>query len=143
MTRRIPALLILAILMSPAPALADATTDQLVATRQAAMKADGRTLRGADQLSGDKAIAALQTVLDNYSKLPTLFPKDSLNDKSIAKPVIWQRFDDFSALFKKGADAAADGIAAAKAGDSDKYLADLQVIDKTCNDCHATFRSGP
>ena len=57
--------------------------------------------------------------------------------------MIWQRFDDFSALFKKGADAAADGIAAAKAGDSDKYLADLQVIDNTCNDCHATFRSGP
>ena len=65
-----------------ATVLADSplTADEAVTARQAAMKADGKVLCGADGLTGDKAIAALQTVVDNYSKLPSLFPKDSITD---------------------------------------------------------------
>lgn len=126
-----------------ASALADTplTADQAVAQRQAAMKADGRSLRGSNDLAGDKAIAVLTTVQANYTKLPSLFPPNSITGKSIAKPIIWQQFDQFSAIFKKGADAAADGIAAVKAGDMDKYKADIQTIASTCNECHNTYRS--
>ncbi len=116
------------------------TADQAVAARQAAMKADGKVLRGAGGFTGDKAVAALQTVVDNYTKLPSLFPKDSVTDKSLALPVIWSEFDKFSAIFKAGADAATDGIAAAKAGDTAKYKADVNAIAQTCDTCHATYR---
>ena len=117
------------------------TADQAVAARQAAMKADGRALRGSDALTGDKAIAVLTTVQDNYTKLPALFIKDSITAKSEALPAIWDNFDKFSAIFKKGADAATDGIAAINAGDTAKYQADIKIIGSTCNECHDTYRA--
>lgn len=117
------------------------TADQAVAARQAAMKADGRALRGSDAFTGDKAIAALQTVHDNYSKLPSLFIKDSITPKSVALPLIWDEFDKFQAILKKGSDAAADGIAAVKAGDMARYKADIGAIAATCNECHDTYRA--
>ena len=144
MTPKTMAALALAGLLAFVPAvavLADTAADQAVSARQAAMKIDGRVLRGASNFTGDKAIAALTTVRDNYSKLPSLFPPNCITGKSIAKPIIWQQFDQFSAIFKKGADAAADGIAAVKAGDMDKYKADIQTIASTCNECHDTYRS--
>jgi cytochrome c556 len=113
---------------------------ELVAARQASMKEDGRTLKGSDAFTGDKAIEALTTVEANYTKLPSLFPKDSLTDKSIALPIIWEQFDQFSAIFRKGAAAAADGIAAVKAGDMENYQASVKLIAATCSECHSTYR---
>ena len=115
--------------------------DQAVQARQTAMKEDGRALRHADKLTGDQAVQALTTVAANYEKLPGLFPKGSVTDKSVALPVIWDRFDEFSAIFKKGEDAAASGIAAAKAGDAADYLGAIKIIGGTCDDCHRTFRA--
>jgi cytochrome c556 len=117
------------------------SADDAVSQRQAAMKQDGKALRGAMDLTGDKAVAVLATVEANYTKLPSLFPKDSITGNSSALPLIWTDFDKFSAIFKKGADAAADGIAAAKGGDTAKYQADLKVIFGTCDECHSTYRS--
>jgi cytochrome c556 len=114
--------------------------EQLVATRQAAMKADGKALKGSDAFTGAKAVAALTTVETNYGRLPALFVKDSITDKSDALPIIWQQFDDFSAIFKKGAAAAAVGIAAAKAGDTAGYKAAVKAVAATCNECHDTYR---
>jgi|GEM_PF-4925046 len=130
-------------LSAAATALADTplTAEQAVAARQAAMKADGRALKGSFSLSGDAAVAALTAVEGNYTKLPSLFTKDSITDKSDALPVIWQQFDKFQAIFAKGAAAATDGIAAAKAGDTAKYQADIKIIGGTCDECHTTFRA--
>jgi cytochrome c556 len=143
MTPKTMAALALAGLLAFVPAvavLADTAADQAVSARQAAMKMDGRVLRGASNFTGDKAIAALTTVRDNYSKLPSLFPKDSITDKSIALPVIWEQFDHFSGIFKKGAAAAEEGIAAVKAGDMAKYKAAVKTIADTCTECHTTYR---
>ena len=115
--------------------------DKAVAARRAAMKEDGKTLRGSNAFTGDQAVKALQTVYDNYTKLPTLFPKGSVTADSHALPVIWTDWDNFIAIFKKGADAATDGMAAAKAGDNAKYQADVATIADTCNACHQTYRA--
>ena len=137
------ALALLLALGAAIPAIADAplTADQAVQARQTAMKEDGRALRHADRLTGDAAVKVLTLVEANYTRLPGLFPKDSITGKSVAKPVVWTQFDDFAAIFKKGAAAAADGIAAAKAGNTSQYLADLKIIGATCNDCHNTYRA--
>jgi cytochrome c556 len=116
------------------------TAEQAVAARQAAMKQDGRILRGASSFTGDKAVETLQTVHDNYVKLPSLFIENSITDKSLALPVVWERFDEFTGIFKHGAEAAAKGIAAAKAGDTAGYKAAVQTVAETCNTCHDTFR---
>jgi cytochrome c556 len=132
--------LLLALAAVPATAAEPLTAEQAVQARQAAMKEDGRALRHADQLTGEDAIKVLTLVEENYTKLPGLFPKDSITGKSIAKPVIWEQFDDFAAIFKKGGAAAADGIAALKAGDTAEYLASLKRVGATCNECHKTYR---
>ena len=124
------------------PTVADEplTAEQAVQARQAAMKEDGRALRHADELTGEDAIKVLTLVEANYTKLPGLFPKDSITGKSIAKPIVWEQFDEFTAIFHKGAAAAADGIAALKAGDTAEYLASLKRIGDTCTECHRTYR---
>jgi len=143
MPRKIAVLALAGLLsVGAAAAFADAMSpESAVAARQAAMKEDGKVLRGASNLTGDKAVAVLTTVHKNYTELPSLFPKDSVTDKSIAKPIIWEQFDQFSAIFKKGADAAAAGIAAAKAGDTAKYKEAVEAVASTCNECHQTYRT--
>jgi len=142
--RKITAFVLATLVAGAATAVAVAATpmsaDQAVAERQAAMKEDGRALRGSASLTGDKAVAVLEKVKANYDRLPGLFSKDSVTDKSVAKPIIWQQFDQFSAIFKKGSDAAAAGIAAAKAGDTAGYQAAIKTIADTCNECHQSYR---
>lgn len=132
--------LLLMTAVATAFAAAPMSATELVAARQAAMKEDGRILKGADALTGDQAIEALRAIEANYAKFPSQFPKDSLTDKSIALPIIWEQFDQFSAIFKKGEDAAAEGIAAVKAGDMEKYQASIEVVASTCKECHSTYR---
>jgi len=146
MTPKKIAVLSLAGLMSVTAAAtvlaATMTPDQYVAERQAAMKADGKALKGAANFTGEQAVAALATVQKNYARLPGLFPnKETITDKSEALPVIWDQFDQFTAIFKKGDTAAATGIAAAKAGDTAGYKAAVKLVAATCKDCHDTFRA--
>jgi cytochrome c556 len=133
--------LLLALGAAPAAAADEPlTAEQAVQARQTAMKEDGRALRHADELTGEDAIKVLTLIEANYERLPSLFPEDSITGKSIAKPIIWDRFDEFTAIFDKGAAAAADGIAAIEAGDQGEYLASLKRIGATCTECHRTFR---
>ena len=127
--------------MVTAPAASTMKPEDAVSARRAAMMEDGKTLRGSADFTGDQAIAAMQTVLDNYNKLPSLFVEDSIVGKSKALPKIWTDWAEFAAIFNKGAAAAVDGLAAAKAGDITKYVADVKIIADTCNSCHDTFRA--
>jgi cytochrome c556 len=142
--RKITAFALVTLVVGAAAAVAMADTplspEQAVAARQAAMKEDGRALRGSSSFTGDKAVATLEKVKANYDRLPALFIKDSITGKSVAKPIIWQQFDQFSAIFKKGSDAAVQGIAAAKAGDTAGYQAAIKTIAGTCDECHQTYR---
>ena len=126
--------------LAAAPAAGTINPADAVKERRALMMADGKTLQGSADFTGDKAAAAMQTVLNNFNKLPTLFVTDSIIPKSNALPKIWTDWAAFAAIFNKGAVAAADGLAAAKAGDMTKYVADVQTIADTCNTCHDTFR---
>src|SRR5690349_4465832 len=85
------------------PAIATMTNDQLVEARQAAMKQNGMTLKGAGDLSGDQAVAAATTLLQNFTNLPDLFKEGSITDKSKAQPNIWENWDDFRARFNHDA----------------------------------------
>ncbi len=123
-----------------APAAGTMNADDAVAARQAAMMADGKALHGSADFTGDQAVVAMQTVLTNFNKLPSLFVEGSITEKSKALPKIWTDWAAFAAIFNKGAIAAADGLAAAKAGDMTKYVADVKIIGETCNTCHDSFR---
>lgn len=122
------------------PAIAGMSVDQLVEARQNAMKQNGGVLRGAMSASGDAAVTASTTLLQNYTNLPALFREGSASANSDALPAIWENWDDFKARFDASAAAAQRALDAAKAGDAAAYGAALQEIGQGCSGCHQTYR---
>ena len=120
--------------------VAPATPEEAVTLRKNLMREDGGILRGAADLTGAEAVAAMQTLQTNYSHIPALFPENSIVGESKALPAIWENWDAFVAIAKTGEDAAAAGLAAAEAGDAAGYAAALQVLGGTCGACHQQFR---
>lgn len=121
--------------------VAPATAEEAVAMRSAVMKQGGGIMRSAGELTGAEAVAAMQTLKDNYMHMPALFPEGSIVGESKALPAIWENWDAFVAIAKTGEDAAAAGLAAAQSGDAAGYAAALQAIGATCGQCHQQFRS--
>jgi cytochrome c556 len=120
--------------------VAPATPEEAVTLRKNLMREDGGILRGAADLTGAEAVAAMQTLQTNYSHIPALFPENSIVGESKALPAIWENWDAFVAIAKRGEDAAAAGLAAAEAGDAAGYAAALQALGGTCGACHQQFR---
>lgn len=123
------------------PAIAAMTNEQLVEARQAAMKQNGMALRNAASLTGEEAVAAATTILQNFTNLPALFREGSITDKSKALPAIWENWDDFQARFDHDAELAAGMLAAAQSGDTATYTAAIEEIGQSCGTCHQTYRS--
>lgn len=120
---------------------APTSPEEAVEIRQAMMKENGGTLRSAGSLSGAEAEAAMQTLLDNFNNIPAVFPEGSIVGDSEALPAIWENWEAFTAIAESGATAAADGLAAAQAGDTAAYQAAVKAIGATCGTCHQQFRS--
>lgn len=109
--------------------------------RQELMKLGGRTLRGAGAATGDDAIAAAQTLVDNFDQLVHLWPEDSqTGGKTEALPNIWTDTAGFEVALATSASAAAAMLAAAQAGDSTAYIASLKVVGGSCGACHGDYR---
>ena len=121
--------------------VAPATPEEAVEMRQATMKSNGGTLRSAGELSGAEAVAAMQTLLDNYTNIPALFPEGSLVGDTKALPAIWENWDEFTAIVETGRAAAESGLAAAEAGDAAAYAEAVKTIGGTCGQCHQQFRA--
>ncbi len=121
--------------------VAPATPEGAVEARQATMKENGAILRSAGQLSGAEAVAAMQTLLDNYTEIPALFPEGSLVGDTKALPAIWENWEEFTAIAETGRAAAESGLAAAEAGDAAAYGEAVKAIGATCGQCHQQFRA--
>ncbi|MGV3491478.1 MAG: c-type cytochrome [Devosia sp.] len=125
----------------PDPAIASMTPEQMVALRQDHMKEDGGILRSAGNLTGAEAVAAAETLLQNYTDLTVLFPEGSAVGDSKALPTIWSDNATFQAILASGIEAATAMKAAAEAGDAAAYGAAMQTLGGTCGQCHQQFRS--
>lgn len=123
------------------PKIASMSNDELVAARQQAMKDDGKALKAAlTGATGQDAVTAAQTLLQNFTNLPALFKEGSATDKSQALPIIWTEFDKFSAIFAGDAANAKLMLAAAQSGDTAGYTAAGKAIGASCGQCHQTYR---
>ena len=121
--------------------VAPTTPEAAVEAREVLMKSNGATLKAAGALSGAEAVAAMQTLLDNFTHIPAVFPEGSIVGDSEASPAIWQNWDAFNAIVETGKTAAADGLAAAETGDTTAYGVALKTIGGTCGTCHQQFRT--
>lgn len=117
------------------------TAEAAYAARVELMRSNGATMRGAADLTGEPAIAAMTTMVTNFETIPSLFPEGSGGGGSRALPAIWEDFDAFTAIAETGAAAARTALEAATAGDNAAYLAALEQIGPACGACHQKFRS--
>jgi len=125
------------------PAIASMTPEQKVAAREAAMKEDGKLLQAAAKAGpGKDAVAAIDKVLQNFTNFPAWFSADTKDTKSLAQPVVWTQFDQFTAIFDKGKTALlAWRAAAAPGGDPAAFKAAIGPVGGVCGECHQTYRA--
>lgn len=128
------------VVITPDPALATLSPEEMVAKRQAIMKEDGGILKGAGALTGADAVAAADSLITNFSNLTVLFPEGSAVGDSEAAPAIWESNADFQAILAKAVAGATALKAAAEAGDAATYAATIKTIGGFCGECHQTYR---
>lgn len=124
----------------------DAQSGDNIAARKALMKSNGGSLKalGEAVAAGDNAAAtaAAQTINENASKIPSLFPEGSGTGETRAKPEIWQNFADFRAKANDLESASAKVVADAQAGNlGSDPKAVVGSIGKTCGACHEAYRA--
>jgi cytochrome c556 len=116
-----------------------------------AAKLGGQMVKGAVPFDADKAAAAMTDISNVPDKYVTLFPKGTehggaadsqipkAEDRSEAKPEIWDDFDKFKATAQKLKDASTKAAGAAKQGQGN-FTAAFNDMTKVCKECHETFR---
>lgn len=104
------------------------------------MKSNGGTLRAAGSATGDDAVAAAQTVVDNFTALRDLWPEDS-QENTRALPAVWENMDDFMMKLDSATEAAEAMLVAAQSGDADAFAASIKTVGATCGTCHQMYQA--
>src|SRR5262249_56285384 len=94
--------------------------------------------------SAADVVAAAKALEESSAKIPSLFPKGtSLDDfpgKTGAKPVIWEKWDDFQKAAAYLGNEAKELQEAAEGGDPAKIAEHFADVGKEgCRGCHTTF----
>lgn len=82
--------------------------------------------------------AAADTIRADAARMLALFPPDSVDPLSRAKPAIWEKWSDFEALAQEFEKSAAELAAAARSG-GDVAAASKKMFQQ-CKTCHEGFR---
>lgn len=121
-----------------------AAQSSIVEQREALFKGMGREVRPVGAMLKGEApfdLAKVQATLDLIAKnaevLPTMFPAGS-QEGSDALPAVWERNDEFKALFVKLGEAATTAKAAIT--DEASLRANFPNVLRACGNCHQTFR---
>jgi cytochrome c556 len=141
MVRTILAMIAVAIGVSAVVAQTDP-----IATRKALMKKNNENARNVNQMiKGEapfdvaKVDAAFAQWGDTAKQLPNLFPDDSkTGQETRALPKIWETRSDFDSKIAALAKAVADNKDKAKTLDALKVA--FPNVNKTCDDCHESYR---
>lgn len=111
-----------------------------IAKRQELMKANGGILKALGGMSGEEAVTAGQTLVDNFAALADLWPEDSQTGDTKVLPNIWTDSEGFMTAFLNASTAAAGVLAAAQSGDAAALGSAAKTLGGTCGACHQTYR---
>lgn len=126
-------------MMAGLGAVGYAQSDDEVAERESLMRSNGMTLRGAMNATGQDAVDAAQTFVQNFTILPTLFEDpDNAGD---TLPAAFENREAFLAIFDDALAASEAALEAADAADQDGYIQNIRAVGATCNACHGQFRA--
>ncbi len=138
----------LAIVLAGCATMEARKPEDVVAERQRLMKLNGGLWKDIQQKAKagnlEGIAVSAEALALNTSRIVPLFPKDSLTEKSKAKPEIWQKWPEFEkavASFRTESEKLRD--AAAKK-DADATQAIVKDFGRTaCGTCHQPFRVPP
>ncbi|MBO9465073.1 cytochrome c [Tropicibacter sp. R15_0] len=103
-----------------------------------AMKVLGAMAKGQTQFDAETARAAAKDVGTLSAQIPDLFQAPETDPKTEALPVIWERFDAFTALAQ---DTEASALALSQSLTTpDDLTAGLAQLGATCKACHKEYR---
>src|SRR5688500_10594415 len=122
------------------PEIANMTAEEKVEARQATMKGNGRILRNIGSMAAADALAAADTMIQNFTDLPALFAEGTIVGDSEALALIWEEKDAFDSIFAQAKEHAASIKAAAEAGDTAAIGVEAQELGGYCGQCHTKDR---
>ncbi|SMX27730.1 Cytochrome c-556 [Pelagimonas phthalicica] len=103
-----------------------------------AMKVLGAMAKGQTQFDAETARAAAKDVATLSAQIPDLFQAPETDPKTEALPVIWERFDAFTAL-AQNTEASALALSQSLTTPDD-LTAGLAQLGATCKACHKEYR---
>jgi len=128
--------------------------EDVVKKRKAFMEKNYDELKAIKKAVEEKDYTTIQVkareIMGNMDTLVDYFPKNSITEKSRAKPEIWEKFDEFKKIPVKVKDVA-DGLAkAAAAKDQARVETQFKALGSespfksgACYECHKDFRTSP
>ena len=127
---------------------AQRSPEEVVAERQQVMKQNGDAWKNVQDnaKAGNWPVVAANAdiIAKNAAKIPALFPKGSMTDKSKAKPEVWEKWSEFEATAKKMETEAQKLRSTAAAGNAEASQAIVKDFGRNaCGACHTPFRVPP
>ncbi|MGH6824830.1 c-type cytochrome [Methyloceanibacter sp.] len=128
--------------------------DLMKKTVQPAATLGGDMIKGKKPYDATEAAKAMNAISGVPDKYVTLFPKGTEHggvadsqiaeedDRSQAKPEIWEDFADFKKIAMKLKDASAKAAGAAEQGKG-TFTAAFNDMTKVCKECHESYRETP
>ena len=119
--------------------------DDAIEKRQKLMKSNSAAVKAIKGAVESKDYATIETkakdIMGNAEKIPSVFPKGSTTGKTKAKPVIWEKPDEFAKNHKNLGKAAGELASAAKSKDDAAVAAKFKAVGEVCSSCHKEFRA--
>jgi cytochrome c556 len=134
------------VILIPLVALAHEGATGMVKERMDAMEAMGRELIAIRRsIDANRNLASIvqraETIQRTGERITQLFPPNSLNPPTAAKPAIWQEWDRFQSLAGQLREASGALASAAKTGDPNAVSARYRDLVRACLSCHQDFTS--
>ena len=110
------------------------------------MEAMGRELNAIRRsIDANRNLASIapraEIIRQTGERIPALFPPNSLNPPTAAKPAIWQEWDRFQSLAGQLGEASGALASAARTGDPNAVSARYRDLVRACLSCHQDFTS--
>ena len=119
--------------------------EDAIEKRQKLMKSNSAAVKAIKGAVESKDYATIETkakeIMGNAEKISSAFPKGSTTGKTKAKPVIWEKSDEFAKNAKNLSKAAGELASAAKSQDDAAVGTKFKALGETCNSCHKEFRA--
>ena len=119
--------------------------EDVIEKRQNLMKSNSAAVKAIKGAVENKDYSTIETkakeIMGNAEKIPTVFPTGSTTGKTKAKPVIWEKSDEFAKNAKNLSKAAGELATAAKSQDESAVGTKFKALGEVCSSCHKEFRA--